>query len=321
MELLEVKNLTKSYFIKRPWQKPRPLQALKDINLSLKQGETLAVVGESGSGKTTLAKMLMRIEPSTSGEILISGHRLEDISQLTLCDDVQMIFQDPYSSLNPRKKVFDIIAEPLLVRGGLSSDQISERVKQVMSQVGLRPEYTVRYPHMFSGGQRQRIGIARALVTRPKVIICDEPVSALDVSVQAQVLNLLKDIQRQEKISYIFISHDLSVVRFISHRVAVMYLGRIVELAATAEIFDRPKHPYTQLLLKSTPKLHGGSHFEDVTDSAIELPSPINLPSGCAFHPRCPKAIDICKLKYPETRQIDDTLTACHVAKSQKKSR
>jgi dipeptide transport system ATP-binding protein len=225
---------------------------------------------------------------------------------------MQMIFQDPYSSINPRKKIFDIIAEPLKIRD-VPAAEIETLVQGTAQLVGLRPEILLRYPHMLSGGQRQRVGIARALVTEPELIVCDEPVSALDVSVQAQVLNLLLDLQQQKGLSYLFISHDLGVVRFLAHRVAVMYLGRIVEIASRDEIFKTPLHPYTRLLLRSTPKLGPSESATEVVD-ATELPSPLNPPPGCSFHTRCPYATDVCKQQVPELRGVSKTQVACHHA-------
>ncbi len=315
MPLLKIENLVKTYIVPRAFKKPLEVKAMRGVTLELGHAETLAVVGESGCGKSTLAKVLLRIEAATSGNVEISGKSLTTIGSKELSKFVQMIFQDPYSSINPRKKIFDIIAEPLKIRGD-SEEAIKQSVESVAQVVGLRPEILSRYPHMLSGGQRQRIGIARALVTEPKVIVCDEPVSALDVSVQAQVLNLLLDLQQQKKVSYLFISHDLGVVRFLAHRVAVMYLGQIVELADRDAIFSAPKHPYTQLLLKSTPSLVSSATPENV--EASDLPSPLNPPSGCAFHTRCPYAQAICREKTPVLRKVSgggfENSVACHLA-------
>lgn len=324
MALLRMTNLTKTYKVPKAFRKPVEVKALRGVSLELGDSETLAVVGESGCGKSTLAKVLMKIEEATAGEVFISGKNHREINSTELPSYLQMIFQDPYSSINPRKKIFDIIAEPLKIRGD-HPDKIKAAVESVAQLVGLRPELLFRYPHMLSGGQRQRIGIARALVTEPKVIVCDEPVSALDVSVQAQVLNLLLDLQAQKKVSYLFISHDLGVVRFLAHRVAVMYLGEIVELADRDSIFENPRHPYTQLLLRSTPTLGILKNTEISEKSAVQtdLPSPLNPPSGCGFHTRCPYATELCREKSPELREIAHSQNkkwisnvACHYAET-----
>lgn len=316
MNLLEVKDLTKTYQINRALKGPLKIQALRGVSLHVLPGETLAVVGESGCGKSTLAKVLMKIEEKTSGTALVDGLEVGKVSSKELPKHLQMIFQDPYSSLNPRKKIFDIVAEPLKI-AGQSKEEIKKSVNDVAALVGLRPEILGRYPHMLSGGQRQRVGIARALVTRPKIIVCDEPVSALDVSVQAQVLNLLLDLQKQQNLSYLFISHDLGVVRFLAHRVAVMYLGQIVETASKDQLFAQPLHPYTQLLLSSTPHLEKPQEAVVFKDS--DLPSPLNPPSGCSFHTRCPFVTEECRQKTPILRKIpsfNDGEVACHHAES-----
>ncbi len=311
--MLKIENLQKVFKSPRAFRKPLEIHALRGVSLSLKAGETLAVVGESGCGKSTLAKVLMKIETATGGRAEIDGLDIQSLASRDLPQHLQMIFQDPYSSLNPRKKIFDIIAEPLRIRGE-KNEAIKSAVESVAQLVGFRPEILGRYPHMLSGGQRQRVGIARALVTRPKVIVCDEPVSALDVSVQAQVLNLLLDLQQSQGLSYLFISHDLGVVRFLAHRVAVMYLGRIVELAGRDEIFANPRHPYTRLLLQSTPSLLKSESPEVV--EATELPSPLKPPSGCGFHTRCPFVTAQCREQVPELRQIGGNLVACHHAET-----
>jgi dipeptide transport system ATP-binding protein len=310
--VLLIENLRKTFSSPRPFKKPLQVQALRGVSLEVKAGETLALVGESGCGKSTLAKVLLKIESPTEGSVKIGGRDLATIGLRELPGHMQMIFQDPYSSINPRKKIFDIIAEPLKIRD-VPTAEIEALVQGTAQLVGLRPEILLRYPHMLSGGQRQRVGIARALVTKPELIVCDEPVSALDVSVQAQVLNLLLDLQQQKGLSYLFISHDLGVVRFLAHRVAVMYLGRIVEIASRDEIFKTPLHPYTRLLLRSTPKLGPAESTPEVVD-ATELPSPLNPPPGCSFHTRCPYATDICKQQVPELRGVSKTQVACHHA-------
>lgn len=309
--MLTVENLQKVFHSPRAFKKPLQVQALRGVSLSVKAGETLAVVGESGCGKSTLAKVLMKIETATDGTAVIDGHDIRALSAKELPQYMQMIFQDPYSSINPRKKIFDIIAEPLKIRGE-NREEIDRAVLSVAELVGFRPEILSRYPHMLSGGQRQRVGIARALVTHPKLIVCDEPVSALDVSVQAQVLNLLLDLQQKQGLSYLFISHDLGVVRFLAHRVAVMYLGQIVEMADRDLIFNQPLHPYTQLLLQSTPTVDQA--MAPTGDEATELPSPVNPPSGCSFHTRCPHRTEMCAEKVPELRSIGNTKVACHHA-------
>ena len=323
--ILEIKNLKKKYLVPRSFQRLQELMALRGVSLSVKSGETLAVVGESGCGKSTLAKVLMKLESFEEGEVLVGGKSILDISAQELPTHLQMVFQDPSSSLNPRKRVFDLIAEPLVVRGGSTQAQIEAKVREVAQSVSINPDFLSRYPHMMSGGQRQRVGIARALVTEPKLIICDEPVSALDVSVQAQVLNLLLDLRESRKLSYLFISHDLSVVRFIAHRVAVLYLGQVVELAGKNELFQKPLHPYTQLLLKSTPQILNLTDSqstigadEKLKNLATELPSPLRPPVGCAFAGRCPYATDICEQVNPSLVQVAGVIpggerqVACH---------
>lgn len=310
MNILEVNNLKKTYKIARSFQKPLDLFALRGVSFHLNQKETLAIVGESGCGKSTLAKILMRLEDPTAGDIKIQNQALAEVSQKKLPNFLQMVFQDPSSSLNPRKKVFALIAEPLYVQGQLGSNEIKSKVLSVSRAVGINEELMNRYPHMMSGGQRQRVGIARALVTQPKALILDEPVSALDVSIQAQVLNLLLDLKGQQELSYIFISHDLSVVRFIADRVLVLYLGKVVELASKKELFEKPLHPYTQLLLKSSPQIK--KSLVQAEEKAGELPSPLAPPVGCAFASRCPKVTDLCLQKDPDLKHKNNRTLACH---------
>jgi oligopeptide/dipeptide ABC transporter ATP-binding protein len=316
MSLLRIKSLKKTYLRPRAFKEPLQVQALRGVDLELNPGETLAVVGESGCGKSTLAKLLMKVEVPTAGSVTIQDRDLSSMTSKELPAHLQMIFQDPYSSINPRKKIFDIIAEPLKIRGE-NAAYIQNSVQTVAKTVGLRPEILSRYAHMLSGGQRQRVGIARALVTEPKVIVCDEPVSALDVSVQAQVLNLLLDLQVEKKISYLFISHDLGVVRFLAHRVAVMYLGKIVETSTRDVIFTKPMHPYTQLLLNSTPTMLEKPE-ETFEKMAVDLPSPTNPPSGCGFRTRCPYVQDRCASEAPSLRPVtlkgQTSSVACHFA-------
>lgn len=254
--ILEVQNLKKYYPVKKWGEELQWVKAVDDVSLTLKKGETLGLVGESGSGKSTLAKMLLQIEAPTSGKIIVNNQSLEFLSKKELCQQIQMVFQDPYSSLNPRKKAWQIIAEPLMIHMKYSTDEYRQKAIEVMKRVGLASYQADRYPHMFSGGQRQRINLARALIMHPQILCLDEPVSALDVSIQAQVINLLLDLQEEFELSYFFISHDLSVVRFICDYVLVMHLGKIVEEGPTEEIFTNPKHPYTQTLLASSPVLH-----------------------------------------------------------------
>lgn len=299
--MLYVENLEKSY---------KSVQALRGVSFEVQAGETLAVVGESGCGKSTLAKVLMKIETPSNGQMKFEEKDIQNISTKELPQYLQMVFQDPYSSLNPRKKIFDIVAEPLKVKGHMSSAEIKEKVESVAQTVGLRPELLERYPHMMSGGQRQRVGIARALVTEPRLLICDEPVSALDVSVQAQVLNLLLDLQQNKKLSFLFISHDLGVVRFLAHRVAVMYLGKFVEIGTREKIFNQPLHPYTKLLLGSSPQVFADA--DDAPAENTELPSPSNPPSGCTFHTRCPLATELCRSKEPKLEELQGVKVACH---------
>lgn len=301
--MIRVENLRKTY--------GNGVQALRGVSLEMHPGETLAVVGESGCGKSTLARHLLNLEKPTAGKLSIGDRDLSALSNRELARDMQMIFQDPSSSLNPRRRVRDILAEPLRVQGGWTAERIAAKVAEAMKNVGLRPEMADRYPHMFSGGQKQRIGIARALITGAKYILCDEPVSALDVSVQAQVLNLLIDLQKQFGLSYLFISHDLGVVRFIADRVAVMYLGQIVEEGPADEVFRRPRHPYTRLLLDSTPRV-GEPPASQL--KASELPSPANPPVGCAFAGRCSYAEAKCMELNPSLDRHDNRLWACHRA-------
>ena len=294
----------------------RYVRAINDVTLAVRKGETLGLVGESGCGKSTLGRLVLRLDEPTGGEILFDGvdlARLKRREMIAIRKKMQVIFQDPYSSLNPRMTVGQIIGEPMYVHGILPKDRIDERVAELLQVVGLFPYMALRYPHELSGGQRQRVGIARALAVNPEVIVCDEAVSALDVSIQGQVINLLEDLQKKLGLTYLFIAHDLAVVRHISTRVAVMYLGRIVELADSAELFANPKHPYTQALLAAAP----------IPDPVIErarprkiitgeLPSPLNPPSGCVFHPRCPLATEDCKKAVPAQRELArDHMVAC----------
>jgi dipeptide transport system ATP-binding protein len=317
--LLEVKDLKRHYHIGGGLlRKPRNLRAVDGVSFSLSAGRTLAVVGESGCGKSTLARMVTMIEPPTEGSLKIDGTEVASAGAAEmkrLRPVVQMVFQNPYGSLNPRKKVGTILEEPLIINSGLDADQRQAAGRAMMAKVGLRPEHYGRYPHMFSGGQRQRIAIARALMLHPRIVVADEPVSALDVSIRAQVLNLLMDLQDELKLAYLFISHDLSVVRHIADEVMVMYLGRPAEQGDKNVIFERPRHPYTKALLASTPSVDPQARSRRATVRG-ELPSPINPPSGCAFHRRCPYATPECAVKRPELRRVDGRLVACHYAES-----
>ena len=306
--LLEVRNLTKEFpvgadFLGRPLAQ---LRAVDDVSFALEPGETLGFVGESGCGKTTVGRLILRLLAPTSGTILFEG---QDITNLTEPEmrprrrDIQVVFQDPYSSLNPRLMVRDIVGEPLK-NFGHSRDQIDQRVAELMRIVGLPPEYMSRYPHAFSGGQRQRIGIARALAVSPKLVVCDEAVSALDVSIQAQILNLLADIQAQFGLTLLFISHNLGVVRHVSHRIAVMYLGRLVELASEEVLFERPLHPYTAALIAAVPEPDPATRGR-LAVLPGEIPSPLNPPPGCPFNTRCPRVEARCRAELPEFREVE----------------
>lgn len=312
--ILEAKDLTRYYTVSQgPFKPAATVKALDGVSFEVEAGKTLAVVGESGCGKSTLARQLTMIERPTSGELKFDDFDLVNASDHELKQArqrVQMIFQNPYGSLNPRKKIGTIIGEPLVINSDLAKTEVEERVRSIMTKVGLRPEHYNRYPHMFSGGQRQRIAIARALMLEPKLVVADEPVSALDVSVQAQVLNLLKDLQQEMTLAFVFIAHDLSVVRYIADKVMVMYLGRIAEYGQSEQIFSRPRHPYTQALLASTPHLKAQNRKQRVILSG-ELPSPLSPPSGCVFHTRCPFATSRCAEQIPETEGFDGRLTSC----------
>jgi len=318
MDLLQVKNLKMHFPIKKGlFSKTRGfVKAVDGVSFNLKKGETLGLVGESGCGKTTVSRSLLRLIEPTDGQVIFEGSDILQLSKKQLRQiraHIQVIFQDPYSSLNPRLSVGQIIVEPLKNYEYLNRRQQRERVAFLMEKVGLMPEQSNRYPHQYSGGQRQRIGIARALALNPKIIVCDEPVSALDVSIQAQVINLLVALQQEMGLSYIFIAHDLSVVEHISDRVAVMYLGKIVELATDREIYHHPLHPYTRALLSAVPVPDPEFRKNRVLLEG-DVPSPINPPTGCAFHTRCPQKADICVHQEPLFRDLGDGhWVACHI--------
>lgn len=314
--LLEIKDLKKYYPIRKGIlsRTVGQVKAVDGINLSVYQGETLGLVGESGCGKSTTGRTIVRLEDPTEGTIRFQDKELSTLSQKelrTIRTSMQIIFQDPYSSLNPKKRIGDLLAEPLKTHHLAEGEEIDKKVNDILNIVGLTKHHRNRYPHEFSGGQRQRIGIARALIVNPKLIICDEPVSALDVSIQAQVLNLLKDLQNEFQLTYVFIAHGLGAVKYISDRIAVMYLGKIVEIAKTEEIFKRPLHPYTKILLNAYPIPN--PHMRDREQIVIQgdVPSAANPPSGCTFHTRCPYAQDICRQQIPKLEGTDHSV-ACH---------
>ncbi|PNH94806.1 oligopeptide ABC transporter ATP-binding protein OppF [Vibrio diazotrophicus] len=318
--LLDVKELKVHFDIASksawPWSKPAKLKAVDGVNVRLYEGETLGVVGESGCGKSTFARAIIGLVQATEGEVVWLGQdltRMQEVKRRETRKDIQMIFQDPLASLNPRMTVGDIIAEPLQTfYPELSKQEVKDRVKEMMAKVGLLPNVINRYPHEFSGGQCQRIGIARALILNPKMIICDEPVSALDVSIQAQVVNLLQELQRELGLSLVFIAHDLSVVKHISDRVLVMYLGNAVELGESEALFANPKHPYTKALMSAVPipdpKLERAKTIQMLEG---DLPSPINPPSGCVFRTRCPQATEICAQTKPQIQGSDTHAVSC----------
>ena len=319
--LLKVENLSKHYLVRSGWfSKTTPrIRAVDRVNLCISKGETLGLVGESGCGKTTLGRTILKLVTPTSGKVIFDG---TDISQLkekelrALRPRLQIIFQDPFSSLNPRIPVGEIIGEAMRIHRITSSKTHQDEINMLLDHVGLPKSANTRYPYQFSGGQRQRIGIARALAVRPQLIVCDEAVSALDVSMQAQIINLLVDLQNEFGLSYLFISHDLNLVRYIADRIAVMYLGRLVEVADTNRLFSAPQHPYTQALIASTP-IPDPSKKQDLPILDGEVPSSLAPPSGCTFHPRCPKAIDICSNHAPPETSFSEPTPRqvwCHLA-------
>jgi dipeptide transport system ATP-binding protein len=318
-EVLVAERLTKHYSVRRGFFGHGTVKALNGVSFSLARGRTLAVVGESGCGKSTLARQLTMIEPTTSGRLVIEGEPVTGADRAKIAAlrrRVQMVFQNPFASLNPRKTVERTLGEPLAINTPMNAAERAERIAQMMRTVGLRPEHAKRYPHMFSGGQRQRIAIARAMILDPRIVVADEPVSALDVSIQAQILNLFMDLQEQFETSYVFISHNLSVVEHIADQVMVMYLGGVAELGDKKTIFADPRHPYTRSLMSATPAI-----FESDRRIRIklqgELPSPLDPPSGCTFHQRCPYAIERCRIEEPRLREVDGRLVSCHRAEEE----
>jgi peptide/nickel transport system ATP-binding protein len=311
--ILELRGVTKTYRVKQGLLgKARPLTAVNDVSLSLPRGEVLGLVGESGCGKSTLAKILLGLEAPTSGQVLVDGEEIKAQDRMTLARRIQPIFQDPYSSLNPRKSIFDIVSLPLRVHGIGDRAHWDDEVRKILDIVGLPARVMNTFPNQMSGGQRQRVAIARALIMKPEIVICDEPTSALDVSVQSQILNLLGDLRREFGLTYLFISHDLAVVEHLATRVAVMYLGRIVEEADVAGLFDEAAHPYTQALLKSVLTPEPGLGVPD-TQLGMAYPNPIDPPTGCHFHPRCPFATDLCKTHPPRPVGTSVGHVECHL--------
>lgn len=318
--LLEVQHLKKYFPVTGPFGRlggiKGQVKAVNDVSFSLRKGETYGLVGESGSGKSTTGRTMLRLTEPTSGKVIYQGQNIFDLSTREMKNvrrDIQMVFQDPFSSLNPRIRVGEALEEPLLIHSLANKRERRLKVLDILERVGMKKEHYGRFPHEFSGGQRQRLGLARALIVNPKMVICDEPVSALDVSIQSQVINLLKELQQELGHTYLFITHDISVVRHISDRIGVMYLGQIVEEAPTDSLFQKPLHPYTQALFSAVP---GGKRNQARERIVLkgEIPSPLNPPSGCIFHTRCPFAMDICKKEFPEKREVGkEQFVSCHL--------
>lgn len=322
--LLSLKDVVKQFPIKDGvfLRTVDSVKAVNGVTLEVREGETFGLVGESGCGKTTLGSVILGLEKPTSGQVIFDGQDVNAVSgaqKRKLHQQMQIVFQDPFESLNPRMTVEEIVGEGLRIQGGYTRGEIHARVLEMLERVGLNPEHARRYPHEFSGGQRQRIGIARALIVNPRFVVCDEPVSALDVSVQAQIINLLRDLQKTYGYTYLFVAHGLNVVRYMSDRVAVMYLGRIVELADTDALFQNPLHPYTRALLNAIPDIDSG---EDVFSAVLsgDVPSPVHLPSGCPFHPRCSQCMEICREQMPQEHIVNGTRVRCHLYDGDKAS-
>lgn len=313
--LLEIKKLKKHFPIKKGFGAPKGyVQAVNGVDLTIYEGETLGIVGESGCGKSTTGRCILRLIEPTEGEINYQGVNIANLSlkeMRNLRKDLQMVFQDPFSTLNPKLTIRKILEEPLIAHH-IDKEKRNARIEEIIEYVGLDKGYLDRYPHQFSGGQRQRIGIARALMLLPKLIVADEPVSALDVSIQSQILNLMQDLQQQFNLTYVFISHDLRVVEHICDRVAVMYLGEVVELADKTALFEEPLHPYTKALISAIPVMDPDEKKETILLKG-DLPSPSNPPPGCKFHPRCVSCMDICKTQNPELKNVNGSLVACHL--------
>lgn len=319
-KLVELKGITKEFptgsgsFGKK---NAAVVHAVTDVTLDVYEGETLGLVGESGCGKSTLGRLMLNLITPTRGQVIFDGQCLQDLSteqMRKMRTEMQMVFQDPYASLNPRLNIHDIVAEPMVTHNYGTKAEITARVEELLRKTGIRPEFMYRYPHQFSGGQRQRVSIARALALNPKLIVCDEPVSALDVSIQSQILNLLGDLQVEMKLTYVFISHDLTVVRYLSDRVCVMYLGKICEIGITKDIYDNPLHPYTKFLLEAVPKPDPKFRKEDKSMLTGEIPSPVNPPSGCHFRTRCPYATERCAQEAPVLKDVGgNRQVACHM--------
>jgi len=312
--VISAKNITRTFMISQGFMRgKKPLHAVNGVNLDIKQGEVVALVGESGCGKTTLAKIILGLLPPSTGSIEIDGQPLIEMDRLSVAKNLQPIFQDPYSSLNPRKTIGNIISLPLKVQQDPNPETWRQRVEEMMETVGLPARLYNNYPNQLSGGQRQRIAIARALINNPRIVICDEPTSALDVSVQSQILNLLQDLRQELGLTYLIISHNLAVVEHIATKVAVMYLGRIVEEADTETLFSSPQHPYTQALLQSVLTPDPSLSIPD-THLGAAYPNPIDPPSGCTFHPRCQFAFERCSTDLPLIQRVDNRLLACHLS-------